>query len=93
MRAVKVYEAKEFASDIVSEIERFWSFPEFERFYLVNEEEIEKKEEDWKREISRVWHNDREEYQRQLSRMYSVISYLERMLEEIEGDEFILQFS
>ena len=93
MRAVKVYEVKELAPDIASEIERFWSFPEFERFYLVNEEEIEKKEEDWKREISRVWYSNREEYQRQLSRMYSVISYLERMLEAIEGDEFILQFS
>lgn len=93
MRAVKVYEVKELAPDIASEIERFWSFPEFERFYLVNEEEIEKKEDDWKREISRVWYNDKEEYQRQFSRMYSVISYLERMLEEIEGDEFIFQFS
>lgn len=93
MREIKVYEVKELASDIASEIERFWSFPEFESFYLVNEEEIEKKEEDWKREISRVWYNNSEEYQRQLSRMYSVISYLERMLEAIEGDEFIFQFS
>ena len=57
MRAVKVYEAKEFASDIASEIERFWSFPEFERFYLVNEEEIEKKEEDWKRSFVSLFPN------------------------------------
>lgn len=92
MRAIRVFDVKELAPDIASEIERFWSFPEF-GFYLVNEEEIEKKEDDWKREISRVWYNDKEEYQRQLSRMYSVISHLERMLEAIEGDEFILQFS
>ena len=93
MRAVKVFELKEFAPDIASEIERFWSFPEFERFYLVNEEEIEKKENDWKREISRVWYNEKEEYQRQLSRMYSVINYLERMFEVVEDGEFIIQFN
>lgn len=93
MRTVKVFELKEFTSDIASEIERFWSFPNFERFYLVNEEEIEKKEYDWKREISRVWYNKKEEYQRQFSRMYSVINYLERMLEVVEDGEFIIQFN